>query len=81
MFINDMTRNPNDMAIVRATIEMAHSLDLIVVAEGIEDHQTLIALRNLGCDLGQGNLLSQPVNSDAIVRLAQNPSEAFTLTN
>lgn len=81
MFINDMTRNPNDMAIVRATIEMAHSLELIVVAEGIEDHQTLIALRNLGCDLGQGNLLSQPVSSEAIVRLAMNPSEAFTLTN
>lgn len=81
MFINDMTRNPNDMAIVRATIEMAHNLDLIVVAEGIEDYQTLIALRNLGCDLGQGNLLSPPVNSETIVLLSHNPCEAFTLTS
>lgn len=80
MFISDMTRNPNDMAIVRATIEMAHSLDLTVVAEGIEDPQTLNALFDLGCDLGQGNLLSEPVSGEAIMGLATTSVDAFSTT-
>jgi EAL domain-containing protein (putative c-di-GMP-specific phosphodiesterase class I) len=49
--------------IVATTIELAHALGLRVVAEGIEDHQTLLALRELGCDLAQGYHLSRPLTA------------------
>jgi EAL domain-containing protein (putative c-di-GMP-specific phosphodiesterase class I) len=48
--------NPQDEAIVRAIVQMAHSLNLTVLAEGIENRQTLERLVALGCDLGQGFL-------------------------
>jgi len=53
-FIRRMTVNNNDAGIVRAIIEMAHSLGLTVVAEGIEDDATLQRLIELGCEYGQG---------------------------
>ncbi len=53
-FIRRMTVNNNDAGIVRAIIEMAHSLGLTVVAEGIEDAPTLQRLIELGCEYGQG---------------------------
>jgi EAL domain-containing protein (putative c-di-GMP-specific phosphodiesterase class I) len=48
--------------IVATTIELAHALGLRVVAEGIEDENTLLALRELGCDLAQGYHLSRPLS-------------------
>jgi diguanylate cyclase (GGDEF)-like protein len=47
--------------IVRSTVDLAHSLGLDVVAEGIEDAGTAVALRALGCDLGQGFHYARPV--------------------
>ncbi len=47
--------------IVAATIALVHALGLRVVAEGIEDEATLLALRDLGCDLAQGYHLSRPL--------------------
>jgi diguanylate cyclase (GGDEF)-like protein len=49
-----------DVALVQSTIELAHSLGLRVVAEGVEDVATLELLSNLGCDLAQGYLISKP---------------------
>ncbi|HEY8023412.1 MAG TPA: EAL domain-containing protein [Burkholderiaceae bacterium] len=53
-FVRRMTENANDAGIVRAIIEMAHSLNLDVVAEGVEDAATLARLIELGCEYGQG---------------------------
>jgi len=53
-FIRRMTVSNNDAGIVRAIIEMAHSLGLTVIAEGIEDEPTLERLIDLGCEGGQG---------------------------
>lgn len=53
-FIRRMTENSNDEGIVRAIIEMAHSLKLEVVAEGVEHRQALERLKQLGCEYGQG---------------------------
>ncbi len=50
-----------DAAIVRSTIELAHSLGLHVVAEGVEDRATWQQLRSLGCDTIQGYYLSRPL--------------------
>jgi diguanylate cyclase (GGDEF)-like protein len=53
-FVRRMLRNSDDAGIVRAIIQMAHSLNLEAVAEGIEDGATLAALNALGCENGQG---------------------------
>ncbi len=50
-----------DVAIVQSTIELAHSLGLRVVAEGVEDAATLELLTSFGCDLAQGYLISKPM--------------------
>jgi diguanylate cyclase (GGDEF)-like protein len=49
-----------DLQLVRATIELAHTMGLRVVAEGIEDDATLTLLAELGCDIGQGYFISKP---------------------
>ncbi|GAB1258876.1 hypothetical protein NBRC116494_33780 [Aurantivibrio plasticivorans] len=59
-FVTDLCTNPQDEVIVRSTIGLAHNLGLAVVAEGIEDQQTLDLLHELGCDQAQGYYLSKP---------------------
>ena len=49
-----------DIELVRATIALGHALRLRVIAEGIEDNATLDLLWELGCDLAQGFLISEP---------------------
>ena len=63
-FIRRMMENPNDEGIVRAIIEMAHSLKLEVVAEGVEDPQVLARLKELGCEYGQGYHWSPALPAD-----------------
>ena len=60
-FVQGLTKNEDDKAIVRATIELGHNLGLQVVAEGVEDQETWDALSALGCDLVQGYLISRPL--------------------
>ena len=62
IFIAALTGDDSGRALdlVRATINLGHALGLRIVAEGIEDHATLELLSDLGCDLGQGNFISQP---------------------
>jgi diguanylate cyclase (GGDEF)-like protein/PAS domain S-box-containing protein len=55
-FVSGLGRNPADTSIIRATIDLAHALDLDAVAEGVERVDQLHALRDMGCDLGQGFL-------------------------
>lgn len=56
-FVHDMRRDLQSRAIVRATVQLARDLDLEVVAEGIESEATAAALLEMGCDVGQGDLL------------------------
>ena len=55
-----------DVELVRSTIGLGHALGLRVVAEGIEDHETLQLLADFGCDLAQGYLISRPVPASAV---------------
>jgi diguanylate cyclase len=60
-----------DLALVRATVELAHTQGLRVVAEGIEDSATLDLLTGIGCDVGQGYFIGRPAPS-AQLTLAAN---------
>ena len=64
-FVRRMLANPQDRAIVNATIALAHNLGLTVVAEGIEDAATFEALRSAGCDEGQGFHIAAPLGARA----------------
>jgi EAL domain-containing protein (putative c-di-GMP-specific phosphodiesterase class I) len=69
-----MVKNENDAIIVRSTIDLAHNLGLKVVAEGVEDQETLQLLAILGCDTAQGYLFAQPMPPEAFSRwLSESP--------
>jgi len=63
-FVRDVTTDPDDAAIIRAVISMAHSLGLKVIAEGVETEPQLAFLAGYGCDEIQGYYLSRPIEAD-----------------
>jgi diguanylate cyclase (GGDEF)-like protein len=65
-FIRGLNDGTEDAAITRAIIAMAHSLELKVVAEGVEDEQQLAFLKAHNCDEVQGYLISRPVEASAM---------------
>jgi PAS domain S-box-containing protein len=67
-FINDIPKKPNSASIVKAIIAMAHSLNLKVVAEGVETEQQLAFLMENGCDQAQGYFISRPLPKDALMQ-------------
>jgi EAL domain-containing protein (putative c-di-GMP-specific phosphodiesterase class I) len=71
-FIMTMMSDEQNKAIVRTTIELAHSMKLSVVAEGIEDEHTLRQLSDLDCEQAQGFFLSKPISSDDFVHWLEN---------
>jgi diguanylate cyclase (GGDEF)-like protein len=60
-FVAALSSDPRTAAIVESTIQLAHSLGLILVAEGIETAGVLRLLANMGCDVGQGYYLGRPI--------------------
>jgi diguanylate cyclase (GGDEF)-like protein/PAS domain S-box-containing protein len=67
-FVRDIATDPSDHAIVSAIVAMARSLNIQVVAEGIETWQQLEILRNMGCSLAQGFLFAKPCNATDALR-------------
>ncbi len=65
-FIHRLGVDVRAMEIVRATVSLAHSLGLEVVAEGVETEQQMAMLRALGCDAVQGFLLAHPMPTEAL---------------
>ena len=70
-FVRDIPGDANDVAITRAIVAMGQSLQLEVVAEGIETVEQMDFLRQLGCDEGQGYAFSRPVPAEDMERLLQ----------
>jgi diguanylate cyclase (GGDEF)-like protein len=65
-FVRELTDLPRSQAIIRAVIDLAHALDLSVIAEGVETTMQRDLLRSLGCDAMQGYLFSPAVPADRI---------------
>ncbi|BCO31315.1 bifunctional diguanylate cyclase/phosphodiesterase [Thiohalobacter sp. COW1] len=68
-FIHEAAVDNNDAAIIRAIIAMGHSLQLKIVAEGVETEQQSRFLQELGCDVAQGYYYGRPVPADEFARL------------
>ena len=64
VFVARLARDPRSIAIVRSTVALAHSLGADLVAEGVEDLDTLNALRLYGCDITQGHVHSPALPAD-----------------
>lgn len=65
-FILELTSSSRSRAIVRAIVRMAESLDLSVVAEGVEDEATLVLLREMGAGQAQGYFFAKPMGLEAL---------------
>ena len=65
-FIEDLETDSDDALIVQSTIDLAHSLNLTVVAEGVETELVWSKLRDFGCDQAQGFYLARPMPAQAL---------------
>ncbi len=72
-FVSGLPEDQNSEAIVAGIIDLAHRLDLIVIAEGVEDEDQLERLCELGCDQAMGYLFSPPVPASACIELLTQP--------
>lgn len=70
-FVASLPTSASDLLLVESTIELAHGLGRRVVAEGIEDPETLELLRVIGCDVAQGYYLARPMQLDALATLME----------
>jgi diguanylate cyclase (GGDEF)-like protein len=68
-FMYQLHSNKKNRAIVRAIFQMAHSLEMQVVAEGIEDEESAEIVKSFDCDLGQGFFWHKPIPADAFIAL------------
>lgn len=71
-FVRDLCSNTEDQAIVRAIVQMAHSLDMHTIAEGVETQQQLHFLQAQGCDQVQGYFFSRPLPPEAVADFVHN---------
>ena len=80
-FVNDITADAEDAAIVRAIVGLGHNLDLEIVAEGVETLEQLEFLRAAGCDLIQGYLMSRAVDAPTFAQLLRAPGRRAPAAN
>jgi diguanylate cyclase (GGDEF)-like protein len=80
-FVRDVAHNPQDAAVARATIQLANTLGLHVVAEGVENEAQLKWLQAESCALIQGYLFSEPLDVDACEHLLKQGSHGMPLTS
>jgi EAL domain-containing protein (putative c-di-GMP-specific phosphodiesterase class I) len=73
-FIKGIREDVEDVAIVQMVIDLAHTLGLETVAEGVESEQQAQQLKQMGCDFGQGFYLAEPLSPEEASRfLSRHP--------
>jgi EAL domain-containing protein (putative c-di-GMP-specific phosphodiesterase class I) len=77
-FVRDIVTDPDDAAIIATIIAMGNSLNLRVLAEGVEEDAQLALLRDQGCHLVQGYLMSRPLTADAFKAYALKQRRLFS---
>ncbi|MCS5707389.1 EAL domain-containing response regulator [Candidatus Berkiella cookevillensis] len=70
-FVMKLSRDTQAQKITKSIIELAHSLELNVVAEGVEDKETFEHLKTLNCDIAQGYFISKPLPADTLLQWFQ----------
>ena len=68
-FVMDITSDPDDASIVKAIINLAHSMQMKVIAEGVTSESQLVFLRQHGCDQYQGYYFSQPLPAAEVIKI------------
>jgi EAL domain-containing protein (putative c-di-GMP-specific phosphodiesterase class I) len=68
-FVREIGSTPHETTIVRAIISMGRSLNLQIIAEGVETAEDLVFLKAQGCDEGQGYYFSRPVPAEQYAKL------------
>ena len=79
-FVRDLGTDPDDAAIVRAIIQMARSLNLRTIAEGVETADMLHQLRVFGCDEAQGYHFARPMSADEVAIYLRQGEDGRSLT-
>lgn len=72
-FVRNMTSNANDASIARTVVSLGQSLNLTVIAEGVETHEQLALLEQYGCDEVQGYLFSRPIAKESLEKFITQP--------
>jgi EAL domain-containing protein (putative c-di-GMP-specific phosphodiesterase class I) len=66
-FVRNLAENRESKEIVKAIVDLAHTIDVKTIAEGIETKEDYEYLSSIGCDIGQGYLMAKPLTSNAFV--------------
>ena len=74
LFVTQLTSSNRDPLIVRSTIDLAHAMEMEVVAEGVETASALALLSVMGCDMVQGFLISRPIGLQALIEFMHDQS-------
>ena len=75
-FVIGMAKSPQNVEIVRTVLSLGRTLNKQVIAEGIETHEQLLRLKELGAPVGQGYLLARPLNPAQVRELLREPQVA-----
>ena len=80
LFVTELTSSHRDPLIVRSTIDLAHALEMEVVAEGVETAASLALLTVMGCDMVQGYLISRPLALEALLAFLRDEGHLAVVT-
>jgi diguanylate cyclase (GGDEF)-like protein/PAS domain S-box-containing protein len=82
-FVERLSHTSDTAELARTVVRLAQSLQLVTVAEGVEDHAQFLALRRMGCDIGQGYYFGRPMEGAEMERLLDQermPAKTATTT-
>jgi EAL domain-containing protein (putative c-di-GMP-specific phosphodiesterase class I) len=66
IFVDDVAREPAESAVARAIVKLAQTMELVIVAEGVEHPEQAARLRELGCEFAQGYWFAKPLHVDGV---------------